>query len=100
MAIDGPNRSEEMQEILTAELKDRLKSVGRPGNPESLEKLLRETVAPYGDNLSVPAQWSALTPYLLAVATVEICRGALGPIPSSGGYLLHLQYQDASHVAT
>lgn len=85
-AIDGPNRTEEMQETLRAELGDRLESVGRGASPENLERLLKETVIPYGDTLTVPIQSNALTPYLLATATVELCRAALGPLPSAGKY--------------
>ncbi|GMH40744.1 hypothetical protein BSKO_08648 [Bryopsis sp. KO-2023] len=81
IAIEGPNRTDEMQETLRAELKDRLESAGSAANPEYLEELLKETVAPYGGILTVPPQWSALTPYLLAVATVELCRAALGALP-------------------
>lgn len=81
-AIEGPNRTEEMQETLRAELRDRLKGA----SSENLEQLLKDTVTPHGDHLTVPIQSNALTPYLLATATVELCRAALGPLPSAGKY--------------
>ena len=80
----GSGREADVLERLRSELSHRLERAGLPGEPASLHSSLRAVFGlTLGDSPALPPDASSQA-YLYLVATCELARNKLGPLPSPG----------------